>query len=51
MSNNLNLPGYDRWLDAPFQQDMDARAAAEEDDAELDQDDVRADLDLDGVDD
>lgn len=34
MSSNL-IPGYDRWLDDPFQRDMDARAeAAESDDEE-----------------
>ena len=30
-----NLAGYDRWLDEPFQRDMDARVENEED-VELD---------------
>lgn len=30
--SDLLLPGYDRWLDCPFERDMDARV----EDAEMD---------------
>lgn len=51
------IPNYDRWLDEPYQRDMDARDEAEEqrtwldedddDTPTLDMDEVRADLGLD----
>lgn len=48
--NDLLLPGYDRWLDSPFEREMDARARDEEDNGDdLDglEEDLREDDDED----
>lgn len=42
MSYDL-LPGYDRWLDSPFERDMDARV----EDADMDERERRAALEAD----
>lgn len=45
MSSYL-IPGYDRWLDGPFERDIDARAEAAGSDSEEEVEDESTDEDL-----